>query len=112
MFGGELRLFPYSVDAVETINGGANDSCNRNAKTYANMYSLTETGGTDLHRYDQEIMSGIETENPCNTVEALICEIKERRAKPFSITRKITDYWQEKQLEASELRKQSMASKS
>lgn len=104
MFGKELRLFPYSVDAVETINGGTNSNCNRNAKIYADMYSLTETGGTDLHRYDQEIMSGVETDNLCDTIEALVREIKERKAKPFSITRKITDYWKEKQFEASELR--------
>lgn len=105
MLGGEIRLFPYSVDAVETLNGGANSSCNSNAKTYAGMYGLTETGGTDLHRYDQEIMSGVETEHLCDTIEALVREIKEGRAKPFSISRKITDYWQEKQYEASEIRK-------
>lgn len=108
MFGGELRLFPYSVDAVESINGGANSSCNMNAKTYANMYNLTETAGTDLHRYDQKIMSGVETTKPCETIEMLIREIKEGRAKPFSISREITDYWQTKQFEASELRKERM----
>ena len=111
MFGGELRLFPYSVDAVEIVNGGANNSCNMNAKTYANMYNLMETAGTDLHRYDQKIMSGIETIKPCETIEMLIREIKEGRAKPFSISREITDYWQTKQFEASELRKERMQKK-
>jgi hypothetical protein len=79
-----------------------------NAKTYANMYNLTETAGTDLHRYDQKIMSGVETTKPCETIEMLIREIKEGRAKPFSISREITDYWQTKQFEASELRKERM----
>lgn len=107
MFGGELRLFPYCVDAVEIINGGANSICNENAKTYANMYGLTGTGGTDLHRYDQKLMSGVETEKRCSTIEELINEIKERRAKPFSLTRQISDYWQQIQYEASEARKKS-----
>ena len=72
------------------------------------MYNLTVTAGTDLHRYDQKIMSGVETTKPCETIEMLIREIKEGRAKPFSISREITDYWQTKQFEASELRKERM----
>ena len=45
------------------------------------MYNLMETAGTDLHRYDQKIMSGVETIKPCETIEMLIREIKEGRAK-------------------------------
>lgn len=63
------------------------------------------TGGTDLHRYDQKIMSGVETEKTCYTIQELITEIKERRAKPFSLAREITDYWQRLQYEADEARK-------
>ncbi|MBP3352467.1 MAG: hypothetical protein J6L65_08720 [Lachnospiraceae bacterium] len=45
------------------------------------MYNLMETAGTDLHRYDQKIMSGVETTKPCETIEMLIREIKEGSAK-------------------------------
>ncbi|MGN1083523.1 MAG: hypothetical protein ACI4QX_00845, partial [Lachnospiraceae bacterium] len=76
-----------------------------NAKTYANMYGLIETGGTDLHRYDQKVMSGVETEKPCTTIEELIIEIQERRATPFSIERQITDDWLQIQEAASKERK-------
>lgn len=72
------------------------------------MYNLVGTADTDLYRYDQKIMLGVETEEPCETIEMLIREIKEGRAKPFSISREITDYWQAKQFEASELRKERM----
>jgi predicted metal-dependent phosphoesterase TrpH len=87
MHGDELRLFPEHVDAVEIINGRVDDFCNENAKTYAKMYGLLETAGTDIHTFDQKIMTGLETEVPCSTVSELIKEIKEKRAKPFSLAR-------------------------
>lgn len=105
MFGDELMLFPYYVDAVEVINGGAASSCNENAKAYAKMYGLTETAGTDIHRYDQKIMAGVETNKPCSNISELVDAIKEGRAVPFSIPREITDYWQQIQNNASEARK-------
>jgi hypothetical protein len=97
MHGDELRLYPKHVDAVETINGRVGDFCNENAKAYAKMYGLTETAGTDIHHFDHKTMAGMETERPCSEVGELICEIKEKRAKPFSFTRDVTDYWQRKQ---------------
>ena len=110
MFGRELTLFPYSVDAVEIINGGFNnagDICNVNAKKYAEMYDLLETAGTDIHRFDQQLITGIEMEKPCFTVVELINTIKQKNATLYHTTRKITDYWQEKQNKASEIRKKS-----
>jgi len=110
MFGEELMLFPYYVDAVEIINGngGVNDAFNENAKAYAGMYGLTETAGTDIHRFDHKIMAGVETETLCSTIGDLVRVIKEKRAKPFSMVRQITDYWTQKQLEASEARKRNI----
>ena len=105
MHGGELRLYPYAVDAVEVINGGVDDACNDNAKTYANMYGLAQTAGTDLHRYDHRHMAGVETDAPCRDAFQLIDAIKTGRAKPFSMAREIADDWQQKQIEASEVRK-------
>lgn len=105
MFGRELRLFPYSIDAVEVINGGVNNSCNENAQAYAKMYGLSETAGTDIHRFDQKIMAGVETEMPCSTIGELVRAIKKGCARPFCITRQITDYWQQIQYNASEARK-------
>jgi len=105
MLGREIGLYPYYVDAVEVINGGANDTCNENAKTYAKMYGLTETAGTDIHRFDQKVMAGVETETPCATIGELVGAIKEGRARPFSMARQISDYWQQMQYNASEARK-------
>ena len=100
----ELQLFPHYVDAVEIINGSLDDIYNEYAKTYATMYRLLETAGTDIHRFDQKTLAGIETEKPCFTIGELIGTIKEGKAKPFYLTRKITDYWQQKQAEASKAR--------
>ena len=105
MFGDELTLFPRYVDAVEVINGGAGDTCNEHAKIYAKMYGLAETAGTDIHRYDQRIMAGVETKTPCNTICELISAIKTGQANPFCITREISEYWNQKQDTASEIRK-------
>ena len=108
MMGDELILFPYSVDAVEIINGGLNDFCNENAKKYAEMYNLLETAGTDIHRFDQKIISGVETKTPCFSADELINKIKQRQAIPFVTTREITNYWQEKQMKANAIRKSNM----
>jgi hypothetical protein len=69
------------------------------------MYGLAETAGTDIHRFDQKIMAGVETENPCFKISELVNAIRERDAKPFCKTRQITDYWQQIQNDASKARK-------
>ncbi|MCL2203024.1 MAG: PHP domain-containing protein [Defluviitaleaceae bacterium] len=101
----ELQLFPYYVDAIEVINGGVDDACNENAKTYSKMYNLIKTAGSDIHRFDHKLIAGMETEKPCHTVNELIDAIKSKQAKPFSMERQVTDYWQHKQNHASEYRR-------
>ena len=113
MLGEELQLFPYYVDAVEIINAGFENGWfegrhknldNINAKKYAEMYKLIETAGTDIHRFDQTLLTGVETKTRCSTISELVSVIKEGQAKPFSIKRQITDYWKQKQNDASEVR--------
>jgi hypothetical protein len=105
MLGEELRLFPHCVDAVEVINGGVTKACNDNAKAYAQMYGLVEIAGTDIQRYDQQTMAGMETDTPCTTIEELVSAIKTGHAKPFSFVREISEHWKKMQEDASEHRK-------
>ena len=101
----QIQLYQNCIDAVEIINGGLNEINNNSALNYARAYGLIETAGTDIHRFDQKIMAGIETETPYSTIEGLVNAIKKRKAKPFSVERDITDYWLQIQYRASEARK-------
>ncbi len=83
-----IRLLPRSVDAVEVINGPMNPKNNESARIYAETYGLLKTAGTDLHRKEDAVyMSGVECDTPCDTVQELICAIREGRATPFQVPR-------------------------
>lgn len=100
-----VQLFPDSIDAVEVINTGCDSAANAAALNFAREHKLLEVAGTDIHRYDQKLMAGVETEKPCATIGELIAAIKAGNAKPFTVEREITDYWQRIQADASEERK-------
>ncbi len=61
-----IRLFPRSVDGVEIINGAHFDclECNERAATYAKMFDLPITAGSDSHFTNALYGSGIETPTP------------------------------------------------
>jgi len=82
-----IRLYPRSVDAVETFNANSKDFANGFAKTYAQAYGLPETSGSDFHRRTQKILTGMETLTPCLSAGDLIEAIKNGRAIPFVINK-------------------------
>jgi len=101
----QIQLYQNYVDAVEVINGGLSDIDNNAAQQYARAYGLYETAATDIHRYDQRVMAGLETETHNDTIDSLISAIKMQRTKPFSIDRDVNKYWLQIQQGASEARK-------
>ena len=83
-----IRLLPRSVDAVEVHNANGSAFINKAAKAYAEFYRIPGTAGSDLHRTDQQILTGLETETPCGSAFDLIQAIKNGAARPFTIERK------------------------
>ena len=81
-----IRLLPHSVDAVEVMNGTHTDFVNTNAKAYAEAYGLLQTAGSDCHRKGIPVLGGMETDEPCHTLNELITAIKTNRAKPFRMS--------------------------
>ena len=82
-----IRLLPYSVDAVEVMNGTHPDFVNDNAKRYAEAYGLLQTAGSDCHSENIKVFGGVETDFKCETVEDLVAAIREKKARPFKIVR-------------------------
>jgi hypothetical protein len=78
-----MKLIPRSVDAVEVINAGCNDSENNNALGYARAYGLLEAAGSDCHNISRTVFAGLETEFLCRTPEDLVNAIINKKAKPF-----------------------------
>lgn len=73
----KIRLYPKLVNAIEVFNGGNYDEENRKAFLYAKEYDLPMTGGSDNHHHDI-VYSGIQTEQPLETIHDYIKMIKER----------------------------------
>lgn len=74
----EVKLMPKWVDGVEVYNAGNYDEkFNERAKWYAEQYNLPITAGTDNHHLTAEIISGICTEQPLESIEdyidAVVC---------------------------------------
>lgn len=75
-----IRLLPRKVDAVEILNGCLDDKTNGMARQYAENYGLAITCGSDVHHAtDAKVLTCVETQQPCHTVQALIAEIAARR---------------------------------
>jgi len=83
----QLRLIPGCTDAVEVFNAAVSDFGNEAAKSYAQTYGFREVAGSDIHSSNRKVFAGVETEQPCATLDELIMAIIGRRAKPFSIIR-------------------------
>jgi hypothetical protein len=83
-----IRLLPRCVDAVEIYNANGTPFINGAAKAYAELYGLPGTAGSDLHRTDQKLLCGLETDAPCDNALDLIQAVKNGAARLFSIERK------------------------
>ena len=82
-----VRLFPYSVHAVEIDNcGNSKEFQNTMAKMYADCYGITHFAGSDNH-IAQEIdrLAGVEFDTPINSIEEFIERIKNGEGHTFSL---------------------------
>ncbi len=66
-----ISLYPYDVDAVETINASHDprNLYNERARLYADSYGLIKTGGSDSHHLDKLFGGGIDVPEPINCPE-------------------------------------------
>ncbi len=78
-----IRLYPSDAEGMETINAARDERCNRLADILADEYALLKTGGSDIHVSSQKFLSGVETETPLESIEALVEAVRAGRAKPF-----------------------------
>lgn len=78
-----IRLFPRSVDGVETFNACRTDFENDRAKEYAQNYNLLCTGGTDNHVGRRQTLGGMEFEDKIKDVNDFIQKIKNKEGKIF-----------------------------
>ena len=83
-----IRLLPRSVDAVEIHNANGSAFINGAAKAYAELYGIPGTAGSDLHRTDQKLLSGLEMDAPCDCALDLMQAVKNGAARLFTMERK------------------------
>lgn len=77
-----IRLYP-DAEGVETFNANRTELCNKLGKFYAESYGKIETGGSDLHKPEQKILSGIETEVKFNSERDMINAVRAGKTKIF-----------------------------
>ena len=66
-----IRLYP-NAEGVEVFNANRTPLCNRLGKFYAREYGKIEIGGSDLHRADQRVLSGMAFEERLTSEQELI----------------------------------------
>lgn len=66
-----IRLYP-NAEGVEVFNANRTPLCNRLGKFYAQEYGKIEIGGSDLHRADQRVLSGMAFEERLTSEQELI----------------------------------------
>lgn len=78
-----IRLFPSCMEGLETYNACRDERCNRLADYLAEEYSLLKIGGSDCHSENQPVLSGVQTEQPAESMEQLVAAIRGGRAHVF-----------------------------
>ena len=81
-----VRLYPYSVHAVEIDNCGNKDFLNDMARLYADTYHLPHSAGSDNHiAADIDRLAGVEFETPLLCTDDFIERIKNGEGHTFSL---------------------------
>ena len=75
-----VRLFT-NCECVETFNACRDKSCNDLASYYCDAYGKTGIGGSDIHRFGQQTLSGMEFDEPAESIEDLISLIRSGKGK-------------------------------
>lgn len=79
-----IRLFPRSVEAVETVNAARTELANRMADIYAENYGLMKFAGSDNHTASaQPLLAGMECETPLRSVSEFIEKFRHGEMRIF-----------------------------
>lgn len=80
-----IRLFPRSVEGVETLNANRSEGENGMADAYADHYGLLKTAGSDNHiGPKQKDFAGLCCEEPVTDVADFIDKVRSGRMEIFS----------------------------
>lgn len=73
-----INLHPYTVHAVEVINGENDDEFDRKARKYAKFYNLPMTSGSDIHTAKNVGVTtrGMSFERKLETIDDFITAVK------------------------------------
>lgn len=81
-----IRLFPRSVEGVETINANRTEFENKMADIYADNYGFVKTAGSDNHvGMAQNHLAGVCTETPIDDETDFMERIRTRKIKFFTL---------------------------
>lgn len=75
-----IRLFP-ECQGVEVFNSSRNELCNDLGLYYAKGYQKIQTGGSDLHRKEQPILSGMEFDFEISSESDFVNALKNRQGR-------------------------------
>lgn len=82
----EIKLLPKWIDGIEVYNSGnRKEVYNDRAKWYAEQFGFVMTAGTDNHHLwlDEKRISGVETEQPINSIEDYIAFLRDGKLTPI-----------------------------
>jgi PHP domain-containing protein len=82
-----IRLYP-NAEGVEVFNANRTPLCNRLGKFYAQEYGKIEIGGSDLHRADQRVLSGMAFEERLTSEQELIRFLRQGKGEILEIENK------------------------
>ncbi len=85
-----IRLYPRSVQGIETLNACRTELENKMADIYAEQYGFIKTAGTDNHFAGaQKKLAGIETDEPINSEKQFIEVLKSGSYRIFELENNI-----------------------
>lgn len=81
-----IRIYA-NVEGFEVYNACRDDRCNRLGENFANEYGMVKTCGSDLHHKTQKVLSGLQFEQPINSMQELIFAIRSEKGEKIVIDR-------------------------
>lgn len=81
-----IRLFPRSVEGIETINANRTELENKMADIYADNYGFVKTAGSDNHAgMAQNHLAGVCTDTPITDEKDFMERVRTRQIKFFTL---------------------------
>ena len=78
-----VQLVPNKIDAVEIVNPGRSDACNRHAFDFATSFNLPHTAGSDIHRTGQQRLCGVNASKRLSDARDYVTAVKSGEAVLF-----------------------------